>query len=400
MRPTLGLSEMKESLPVDKPVMNYQKKLALVLAASLLSACSAEKIQAPIDPPVDDAAGAVITFTRLADSVAKSGGDSELGTAYASLAEAVRTNGRISPVTISINGVPTAFLATAQQAEISNSPCGATVGCLAPTMLSIQRSFIAWQKDNPKRIVQLTSASDRDTVQTLLYPSFAPLFYPTALLVFMDGQGGTYFGTSGRQSAVMTASTIACATTADKPVIAIYPAPPTCTNADFLTAFSAKVEPSSFLVGKNNATGSHTLSMPATNVQGARLQFAPGLPPKPPILVTPSVSLPAGLAATVDGDVTLTYTVTNSASTPITVTFNSSQNYDFRIIDSVTGATVWTSSAAKVFLAALTTKSIGANTSVIYTEKWKPTQKGTFYVVASLTSQSHRADAKQVFTVK
>lgn len=375
--------------------------VATALLASV-AACSASDTTLVITDPPNYDAGAVATYyTRLADSLTSHGGDASLGGAYSALAEVVRQNGRISPITVAIDGVPTVFLATARQTEIPNSPCGATPGCLALGTPTILRSLIAWQPDNPKRIIQLTSASDRDSVYTQIYPSLVAPNFPTASLVFMDGNGGMFFGTGGTQKSAMTATTTACPSIPGTVFMALSnTTQPVCTTAFFTVQFASKVEPSSFLAGRNNATGSHTLAMESQQLLGARLQLAPGLLPTPPIPPTPAVILPASLTATVDGDVYFALAITNDATTPTSIIFSSSQQYDFHVIDAATGATVWTWSADKGFFQAFNTQSIGAKTSVIYTARWIPTQKGSFYAVGSLVSQSHRADAKATFTVK
>ena len=47
----------------------------------------------------------------------------------------------------------------------------------------------------------------------------------------------------------------------------------------------------------------------------------------------------------------------------------------------------------------LTTQTIPANGTVVYTAQWKPTQKGTLFATGALVSQSHRAEAKLVISV-
>jgi hypothetical protein len=382
----------------------FRRSLALCATLLLAAACELEQSTGIIitDPPMYDARSIVAAFTHLADSVAETpGADADLGNAYRSLAQAVQQGGRVGAVTIVIDGVPTVFLATAQQTELANSPCGATPGCLALGASIVQRSFLAWQQDNPKRIVQLTSKTDRDSVYAQIHPSFAAPGFPTALLVFMDGAGGTFFGTSGTQQIAITTSTAACPVLgADLILHTPGYTPPVCTNATFDVRFAAKAEPSSFLVGRNTATGSHTLSMTAPLVPGPRLQFSAGLPPTPPITITPAVTLPAVATATVNSVVTLTLTVTNTANTPAVVSFSSGQHYDFQIFDAATGANVYTWSADKLFAALFGTESIGPNMAVTYAITWRPTMNGSFVAQGTLVSQSHRATATAAFVVK
>ena len=139
--------------------------------------------------------------------------------------------------------------------------------------------------------------------------------------------------------------------------------------------------------------------MPAQSVLGSRFELTAALPPLPPIVVTPSVLLPAALSAKVDSLVTLTLTVSNPSSAPAQVAFNSGQHSDFTISDAATGAVLWRSSAKALFIQMLTAQTIPANGTVVYTAQWKPTQKGTLFASGSLVSQSHRAEAKLVISV-
>lgn len=376
----------------------HSTRLLLVAAAStLLVACASDTVTLP---PQDDASAAVDIFTRLADSVARAGGDADLGDAYGSLAEAVRQGGRVSPVVITIDGVPTTFLATAQQTEVTTSPCLDPSKCatLIAIRPSILRTLVAWKQDDPKRVVQLSSSADSAPIRAYLFPVLVPFTGPSASLVYFDGNGGTFFGSSGTQAFAVKTGTDVCAVTgASKSSFAIFPAP-RCTNADFTISFAGKGEPSTFLTSKNTATGSHTFAMATQPVVGARYELTAITPPKPPIIVTPSAPLAATLTATVDSVVTLTLQIVNPASTPAAVTFASGQQYDFTVFDA-TGARVWRWSDGMAFTMALGTSTIPGKGSVSYSARWKPLQKGTYTAVGSLVSMSHRADAKVAVTV-
>lgn len=364
-----------------------------VACLSLATACSGDT---PSAPSQDDATRAVDLFVHLADSVSRSGGDSDVGGAYASVAEAVRQGGRISPITITVDGVATSFLATAQQTEILVTPCASQQICTLAARVMTRRTLIAWQPDDPRRVVQLSSEADTDPIRAYLFPVLSPFSGPSASLIFFDGKGGTYFGTSGTQKFGVTTSTTPCpAAGGIRPITAqLIFLPLRCTQADFSITFTGKAEPSTFLANKNTATGSHSFFMPAQPVLGARFEFTSPLPPLPPIVVTPSVSLPATLSAKIDSLVTLTLTVSNPASTPAAVAFNSGQHYDFTISDVLNGALLWRWSLGIGFTQMLSTQTIPANGTLVYTAQWKPTQKGNLIATGSLVSLSHRAEAK------
>jgi hypothetical protein len=360
------------------------------------SACSSDSSTSPTQN--DDAARAVSVFTQLADSVSRNGGDADIGSAYASLAEAVRVGGRISPIVITVDDVPTTFYATALQTDI-DVLCPGDQFCTAVPHIVSLRTLIAWQQNDPRRVMQLSSETNGDPIRAYIFPTFAPFVGKSASLTFFDGKGGIYFGTSGAQKFDITKSAVACAATSDKPTIAIFPAPPHCTQSDFFVTFNGKAEPSSFLSGKNNATGSHTFSMSSQQILGARFELTAQLPPLPPIVVTPSASLPATLTAKVDSLVTLTLTVSNPTSSPVKIEFSSGQHYDFTIYDASTGLALWVWSADKLFMQALSSETIPANGKLVYTAEWKPTKSGSFVATGSLVSLSHRATTKAAVSV-
>ncbi|MDB4889307.1 MAG: hypothetical protein JWL61_1162 [Gemmatimonadetes bacterium] len=115
--------------------------------------------------------------------------------------------------------------------------------------------------------------------------------------------------------------------------------------------------------------------------------------------MTPSASLPATLATTVDSLVTLTLTVSNPTASPVRIDYSSGQHFDFTIADAATGAALWVWSADKLFSQALTNETIPANGKVVYTAQWKPTKSGSFVATGSLVSLSHRAAAKLAVSV-
>ena len=367
--------------------------VAWLIAAA---ACNTDGVTSPTQN--DDAARAVNVFTHLADSVSRNGGDAEMGGAYASLAEAVRAGGRVSTIVITVDGAPTTFYAIATLNDVSLAPCA--VGfCTMDKKPQSLRTLIAWQQDDPRRVVQLSSVADTDPIRAYVVPVLVPFDGNSASLTFFDGKGGAYFGTSGSQKFDVTKSAVPCAATSDKPTIAIYPGPPRCTQADFVVTFNSRAEPSSFLVGKNNATGTHTFSMSTQSVLGARFEQTVFLPPLPPIVVTPSASLPATLTTKVDSLVTLSFTVNNPTSAPVKIDFSSGQHFDFTIYDASTGAALWVWSADKLFMQAMSSETIPANGKLEFTAQWKPTKSGSFVATGSLVSLSHRAAAKLAVSV-
>ena len=372
--------------------------LRLTLGATMLAvaACRGDSALAPAQ---DDAARAVDLFAHLADSVARTGSDADIGAAYASLAEAIRQGGRISPIVITVDGVATTFLATAQQAEITLA-CLGFQNCATVHSVSTLRTLIAWQQDDPRRVVQLSSQSDADPIRAYLVPLLVPFPGTSASLVFLDGKGGMYFGACGSQKFGVTKSESPCIIARPgQPFPAIPPAPPRCTQASFTVTFDGKAEPSTFLTSRNTATGTHTFAMAGQPVLGARFELTAATLPLPPILVLPSASLPATLSARVDSVVTLTLTVSNPSSVPATIAHSSGQQFDFTVTDAASGALLWRWAMGVLFTQALGAETIPPNGSLTYTASWKPTQKGNLIATGTLVSLSHRAEAKLAIMV-
>jgi hypothetical protein len=359
------------------------------IACVLAYACGSDSASAPQD---DDAVRAANVFTQLSDSIVRSGGDTSIAGAYASLGDAIRKGFRVSPVTITVDGIPTQFLATAQL-NIVNPACEICIAILAPKVL---RTLVAWQPADPRRVVQVASEADGDSIRAYLNPTFAPYPGRSASLVYFDGKGGTWFGTSGTQHVGIVTSETACASSA---IIQIFPAPPTCTNADFTVDFTAKAEPSTFLAPRNPATGTHTFAMAAQAVAGVRLATNASLPPGPPITLPPRAPLSSTLGVKVDSMATLTLTITNDGNTAAPVLFTSGQHSDFSVYDGATGERVWNSSMGVFFTQVVSTDTIPPKGQRAFTAYWVPTRKGPLTATGSLVSRSHIADAKVQFTV-
>ena len=106
-----------------------------------------------------------------------------------------------------------------------------------------------------------------------------------------------------------------------------------------------------------------------------------------------------GVSASVNGDVTLTFTVTNPSADPVKVVFPSGQKYNLWATDSTTGKSVWTWSADKLFALGVVEETVPAGGSLTFVEKWTPPKSGLYLVRAALTSTSHRSEAYASFVV-
>jgi len=374
--------------------------------ATLFAACGSDSTAPRLQT---DAAAAAQAFAQLADSVARNGGDSDLGTAYASIAGLLRMGGRVTPIALTIDGAQASFLATAMSIESVTNACPPNAECLVPEMRIVQRSLIAWDAHDPKRLVQLSSSSDDERIGTITDTTSLALWAPTAALIYMDGTGMTYLGTSGTQRFTVAKSATPCPVPEDSIAMGMlrprgYSA--TCVLADVTVKFDATAGPSVY-VAANSAAGVHTIAMAAQSVAGTHQETSvagcdtacnvppsgPSGPPTPPVIVRPNNDLPASLTATVDSLVHLVFTVKNPSGAPIKISFPGSQRFDIVAIDSTTGKNVWTWSANQTFLAALQDETVPGNGALVYTASWKPPSKGLYLFYATLASTSPKAEA-------
>ena len=391
-------------------IHSLARRFAAVAGAVLCAACGSDST-APLDG-ADEAARAAQTFASLADSVARNGGDADVGAAYAGIAGFVRAGGRVTPIVLAIDGTATSFLAAASTFETTINECPKGAQCFAPPSTFVVRNLIAWDRDNPKRLVQLSSTSNDEQIGAILDPSSLALYARMASLIYMDGIGGTYIGTSGTQKFDVTKSATPCPEPVDSGKIAYLRTRGTCTLADHTVSFSGTAEPSPFQLTSTTKTTStagkstHTIAMSAQTVAGTRrTDTIDNLPcdtsctkpidslPLPPVKVGPANELPAKLSAAVNGDVTLTFSVKNASAAPVKVVYPSGQKYDFVVADSGTGKVVWTWSATRSFVQALGEETIPAGGALTFVEKWAPPKRGVYLAHALLTSTSHRSEA-------
>ena len=377
----------------------FVRRLALACAATLV-ACGGDSTARPLQT---DAAAAAQTFAQLADSVARNGGNTEVGTAYAGIAGILRMGGRITPITLTIDGASRSFLATAMSIESVTNSCPPNAQCFAPEMRLVQRSLIAWDKNDPTRIVQLSSSSDDERIGTIRDSTSLALWAPAAALIYLDGTSIMYFGTSGEQRFSVSKSATPCPIPEDTIPLGVlrprgYSA--TCVLADITVKFDGTVEPSVY-VAANKTAVTHTIAMAAQTVAGTHQETSVAacdttcnMPtPTPPVVVSPSTDLPASLAASTDSLVHLVFTVKNPSGAPIKVSFPSSQRFDIVAIDSTSGKNVWTWSANQTFLGSLQDETVPGNGALVYTASWKPPAKGLYLFHATLASTTPRAEA-------
>lgn len=373
----------------------------------LSAACSTASTEVATNQDATDAAA---QFERLANDALAAGADAGVVSAYREIGRTVGMHGRVSPVTIVVDGVPQEFLATARQLEFAGGPqCGlATLPC--PVMPPM-RSVIAWQRSDPRRVVQLTGSATSAIIGPM--PELTPAvgYVPPATLAFFDGTGGFYVGTSGTHR---IGDPVTSATPCQETRVSATAAMPSlgqCTVAEFTASFSGTVAPAPMFIRKNTASGTHTISMTSQSIQGARIVLSPvvviicptcdgGYPREllPPIGL-PNGAMRANVTAVASAaEVTFMLSVTNTLTVPATLQFTSGQEFDFQVFRA-DGVPVWTWSANKAFTQALGSRTLAAGETVIYGANWTPTVKGELTVVGRLVSSSHAAQSNARFVV-
>ena len=373
----------------------------------LLAACSGEPTAVQTD---QDALDAAAQFERVADDALAAGADAGVVSAYREIGRSVGMHGRVSPVTIVVDGVPQEFLATARQLEFAAGP-----GCDSARSFCLRmpplRSVIAWQRNDPRRVVQLTGSATSASIAPI--PSLRPDvdYIAPATLAFFDGTGGFYVGTSGTHSIGDPVTSETPCHDTRVPASAFTPSLAQCTRAEFTASFSGTVAPAPMSIRNNTASGTHTISMAAQAIHGARVVLSPvmvivcptcesGYPREllPPIDLRNGALRAITTAVVGAAEVTFTLSVTNTLAVPATLQFSSGQQFDFQVFRA-DGTPVWTWSADKGFTLALNSRTLAAGETATWSATWAPSVKGELNVVGRLASSSHAARSSARFVV-
>lgn len=374
---------------------------AIIAGVAMVAGCHSESTAPDSRDAANDAAQKLL---QLADSLQQHGGSAgEIG-AYRGLATLLVGTGRLSSVSISVDGATSEYLATAQEIQFNNQcPPGAVCAAIAASRPP-DHAFVAWQKSDPRRMVQLF-VHGNDVEALSGGASTAIVTIPS--LLFFDGSGSFYAGRTTTRAISVTTSDTPC-TQPSSNVLAIY-APWPCKQAEFTVSFDGTTQltpldglyaSDSVVTPSANAAPSHRITMASQQVHGAHLEYAPtcyGCADSTQPGSTPPVTMPwrDSLTATLTtaasgGDVTFTFTVKNTRDSTATVRFNDSQQYDIRVWDA-NDALVWRWGADKAFAQVVTTRTLAPGESVTYVEHWKPAPAGSYHAMAYLTSSSHGA---------
>jgi len=375
----------------------------LAIGVAFIAGCHSE----PTSPDGRDAATlAAQQLLHLADSLSANGGSAgEIG-AYRGLASLLVGTGRMSSVSISVDGAASEYLATAQEIQFGGCPPEMLCQTFAPSPAP-DHAFIAWQKSDPRRMVQLF-AHGFDIIALAGGDSATRVAIPS--LLYFDGAGSLYSGSTTSRTFSVTTSDTPCTTPGNDPA-AVYAAPWPCKQAEFTVSFDgvANLLPleglfasDSVVTPSANAAPSHRISMSSQSVHGSHLEYTftcmgcvdstqPGS--TPPVTMPWRDSLSATLTATTGTDVTFTFTVKNTKPDSVaTVRFNDAQQFDIRVWDA-NDSLVWRWGADQAFAQTVTTRTLAPGESATYVAHWSPSKAGSYHAMAYLTSSSHGAVA-------
>jgi hypothetical protein len=96
------------------------------------------------------------------------------------------------------------------------------------------------------------------------------------------------------------------------------------------------------------------------------------------------MSLNSSLDATVDGDVTFRFEVTNAGSGPVALTFRSGKRGDVSVTDTDTGEEAWHWGTGRMFTQAISTVELESGETLELTFTWSDPPAGSYEAEATL----------------
>ena len=383
--------------PRNKRVATRATAIIAVLTAL---ACADRGITDPLE--TQDPGIAADRLVQMADSVASLQGEGA-ALPLREAADQLRASRRYSVIPLTVDGKTERWLAfsmqqtvTLQCATVAPTTSDPRLACNTPI---VSRTLVAWHPGDPRRVLVLTTqAAPEGGIGNLDRPTTATAV--PAFLRYYEGRDQVWFGTTGKYLVNVVEGDPCPAPAASSDARAA--SAPTCRLARFTWALREVTVGSPSALGglrPNQATGTHTIALAPSEVNGAIVQIT--LVPRPPVPpVPPATGLVGDLAVSAGqgSALTFTFTVKNVSDHAIELRFNSSQEYDF-IVGDRTGRIFWRWGADQGFPLALRSRVIPSNGSVQYSATWTPTVHGELMVAAMLTSSNLKLAVRSPFTV-
>jgi hypothetical protein len=111
------------------------------------------------------------------------------------------------------------------------------------------------------------------------------------------------------------------------------------------------------------------------------------------------MALNGTLDASVDGDVTFTFEVTNSGPDRVALTFRSGKRADVTVTDAETGEEVWRWGERRMFTQVISTVELESGETLDQTFTWDDPPEGSYEAEATLDANAQSTSATTTFTV-
>lgn len=126
--------------------------------------------------------------------------------------------------------------------------------------------------------------------------------------------------------------------------------------------------------------------------------------PNPVAVARPHAAVEQGVTShvmvdTTRGEVRFAIEVANDSRKKVELDFPDGRTHDFIVLDE-SGREVWRWSAGRMFTQGMQNHLLEAHDAVVYAERWRPTAKGHFTLVAQLHSENYPVRQRVEFALQ
>ncbi len=399
--------------------MQLARGLVLVSIVLAASACGDQSTapKASTDPETIQAA---LALDAVAAGIERAG-DAAAAVPFRDAASAARAAGKLTKISVGIDGVPTTFFAVAQRVVFSSAitPCilgggatgpapsgsagGGDAGLPPPLPGSCARlingsNLIAWQAETPHRLLLVTGDEGLlrfGFLPPLAGPATSPVRFQIGTATLIDKNGGFWWATSGAGEDHLLRADGPCAGATE----AIFAATAKCQHARYRWSFDIMMGPPPIVGAPSPATrpfpvgtGTPHVVLAPQEIDGTLITVTLPPPPPPPV---PGELLPS-LTVTASNDrVRFALEVKNTSDHDVDVKFGSGLVMDALLRDGPSGRILWRWSEGKAVTQVAGSRIIKAHESVSFSVEWvNPTIHGSFIAEGLLASYSHPLGAR------